>query len=182
MFHDLDATLAQLLLRELVATYPDIKTDNISFAAPDDEFRRGGYKSPTLNLFLYDVRENWELRSSEWTYERRNGRVTRQGPPIRVDCAYLITAWSAESGPQAVAAEHRLLGNVARALLKHRQLPDGVIQGGQQPGQAPTSCRTKPATISAVATRKTPRRAASAARCSARALRMAPSSCMRSSC
>jgi hypothetical protein len=128
MFQDLDATLGKLLLRELTPKYR-IGEDNISFAAPDEEFRKSGFASPTIGVFLYDIRENHELRSNEWTQERHNGNITRQRPPVRVDCSYLVTTWSSESGGAGVAAEHQLLGDVMRALLRYRRLPAELLQG-----------------------------------------------------
>ena len=57
----------------------------------------------------------------------------------------------------------------------------GAIQGGQQPGHAPAICRRKPTAISTIEKMNVPRRADMAARCNARALRMADSSWCRSS-
>lgn len=123
MFQDLDDTLETLLRR-------DLSLDNIaiSFAAPDSNFPPIEVVPPAIDLFLYDIRENLTLRSNEWTDTRQpNGHVVRQRPAIRVDCSYLITAWSSASN--AVRDEHRLLGDVMRVLLRYRKLPDEVLQG-----------------------------------------------------
>src|SRR5690606_29327792 len=101
-----------LLAQELAAAYKNFSQDNVSFVTPDAEFRNQGGTSVSLNLFLYDVRENWELRSNEVQIAQQNGTFTGQRPPARVDCSYLITAWSPEKGPSGIAAEHRLLGQV----------------------------------------------------------------------
>ncbi len=123
MFQDLDDTLAVLLQREL-------PLDNvaISFAAPDNTFPPIEVTPPAIDFFLYDIRENLALRSNEWTDVRQpNGNVSRQRPSTRVDCSYLITAWSSAS--DAVRDEHRLLGEVLRVLLRYRRLPADVLQG-----------------------------------------------------
>lgn len=140
MLHHLDATISELLLRELGKSYR-LSAANISFAAPDEEFRKAGFTSPTLNLFLYDVRENWELRSNEPSYRRDERGVTRAQPPARVDCSYLITVWSSSGGNAIVADEHALLGDVARVLLRHRRIPAEVLQGDLKGAEPPLRAR-----------------------------------------
>ncbi len=133
MLNDLDKTLETLLKSELP---PDlVEQVQISFATPDAQFPPSGVTLPAIDLFLYDVRENWELRSSEWQIERRNGQVSRQPPPARVDCSYLITAWSGDADKPA-EQEHYFLGEVMQVLLRYRKLPGEVLQGSLK-GQAP---------------------------------------------
>jgi len=109
----------------------------ISFATPDDQFPSQSVTLPAIDLFLYDVRENLELRSNELSLERRgDGTATRTRSPVRVDLSYLITAWPSESVPNPAEDEHRLLGEVMRVLLRYRTLPEDVLQGelrGQRP-------------------------------------------------
>ena len=135
MFDDLDKTLEQLLRNEL----PPILLEHvsISFIAPDGEFPPAAVALPAINIFLYDVRENRDLRSSEWFLERRDdGSTTRQRAPVRVDCSYLITAWPSDAAPNPAADEHKLLGEVLRVLLRHPIIPEVLLQGslaGQEP-------------------------------------------------
>lgn len=140
MIDDLDKSLEALLRRELPASL--VSQVTISFAAPDAEFPPQSVTLPAINFFLYDVRENRELRSNEWAVERAElGTVRRRRAPVRIDCAYLITAWVSGSVPNPAQDEHRLLGQVMRVLLRHHTLPPGVLQGalrGQEP-ELPTS-------------------------------------------
>src|SRR3954465_15092758 len=107
MIDDLDRTLEELLKHALPARL--VESVSISFAAPDSQFPPAAVTLPAINLFLYDVRENRDLRSAEWMIERReNGTATRQRPPVRVDCSYLVTAWPSEAAPNASQDEHRL--------------------------------------------------------------------------
>ena len=135
MIHDLDMTLETLLKHELPPTLVEQVT--ISFATPDGQFPPPSVSLPAIDLFLYDVRENRELRSNEWLVERQsNGMTTKKRPPVRVDCSYLITTWASEGSPNPAQDEHRLLGEVMQALLHHRILPAAVLQGslaGQEP-------------------------------------------------
>src|SRR5882762_5221017 len=106
MFQDLDATLAELVRDGL-----SLRNVTISFASPDDQFPPSGVTLPAVAFFLYDVRENVDLRTNQWEDMRQpNGVITRKRPPMRVDCSYLITAWPSEVAPNPAQDEHRLLG------------------------------------------------------------------------
>jgi hypothetical protein len=132
MFQDLDATLAALLDAEL-----SVENVAVSFAAPDDQFPPSGVSLPAIAFFLYDVRENQELRPNRWELEREpNGMVTRKRPPVRVDCSYLMTAWPSPSAPDPAQDEHRLLGEVLKVLLRYPKIPEAYLRGelvGQEP-------------------------------------------------
>jgi uncharacterized protein DUF4255 len=132
VFHDLDATLAALLAGELAL--PGVA---VSFAGPDDQFPPSTVPLPAVAFFLYDVRENTELRATVWdTGQGADGVVTRTRPPVRVDCSYLITAWPGEAAPDPARDEHRLLGEVLKVLLRHRRIPERYLTGelvGQEP-------------------------------------------------
>ena len=132
MFQDLDATLAKLVREEL-----SLKNITISFASPDDQFPPSGVTLPAIVLFLYDVRENVDLRTNQWETDKQpNGVTTRKRPPVRVDCSYLITAWPSQTAPNPAQDEHRLLGEVLKVLLRHRRIPEQYLYGeliGQEP-------------------------------------------------
>jgi len=135
MINDLDATLSALLKREL----PSALTDQVqlSFATPDGEFPPQSVTLPAIDLFLYDIRENLDLRSNE-VYLDYNGSGTaiKSRAPARIDFSYLITAWPSESVPEPAEDEHHLLGEVMRVLLCYKHIPEDILQGellGQQP-------------------------------------------------
>jgi hypothetical protein len=125
---DLDETITAMLKDGLPDDFAN--QIQISFAAPDDQFPPKGVTLPALDLFLYDVRENLELRSSEFYIERNpDGTATKTWAPARVDFSYLITAWPSESVRDPAEDEHRLLGEVMRVLLRHRTLPRTALHG-----------------------------------------------------
>ena len=128
MIDDLDRTIAALLRRELPPALA--QQVQISFATPDDQFPPQSVTLPAIDMFLYDVRENLELRSSE-VYLQRNsdGTAIRTRAPVRVDFSYLVTAWPSSTVPDPAQDEHRLLGEVMRALLRHRTIPEDLLQG-----------------------------------------------------
>lgn len=135
MIDDLDRAVEELLKRELSPGL--VEQVGISFAAPDSEFPPSSVSLPAVDLFLYDVRENLELRNTGWTLEHRDdGTTWRRRNPVRVDCSYLITAWASESSTTRALDEHRLLSEVMQVLLKHPTIPEVLLQGslkGQEP-------------------------------------------------
>ncbi|HEY9297452.1 MAG TPA: DUF4255 domain-containing protein [Phormidium sp.] len=131
MLQDLDKTLEQLLKRELPRT--STGEVNISFAAPDNQFATDASQGLTINLFLYDIRENLELRSNDWLVQRQSdGTALKYQPPARVDCSYLITVWS-----KSHEDEHRWLGEVMKVLLRYPKIPAEFLQGSLQGKEPP---------------------------------------------
>jgi len=86
---------------------------DVSFAAPDRDWAAGVSK-PTVNLFLWDVRPNADQAELGLvTVTGDDGRIIRRGPASRIDCRFLVTAWTRE-----VRDEHALLGRVLTAVLR----------------------------------------------------------------
>jgi hypothetical protein len=127
MFHYLDLTLQELLKRRLPKFLGDPL--EVSFQAPDTEFasKAAQTKIPIVDLFLYDVRENRELRTVEpWIERTPDGKAEIKPAPVRIDCSYLITAWSNEDKTGALE-QHELLGEVTKVLLSYPTLPQEVL-------------------------------------------------------
>jgi hypothetical protein len=125
---DLDRTLRAVIAAEV----PDLPGDHLHFEPPDADFTPA---VPALDLFLYDVRENRELRSNDWQLDRPgNGQVTKQRAPRRVDCSYLITAWAGDP-----LSEHLLLGRLVTALLRAPVIAGDAPQGELAGQTLPTS-------------------------------------------
>jgi hypothetical protein len=126
MLNDLTTSLRTILAdTDLPALIHD---SDIAFDRPADTYSPG---KTTINLFLYDVRENVELRSSEPVVERKNGVATISQPPLRVACSYQITAWidSSSTGEQAILAQHQLLGEVLRVFARMPTIDPKYLQG-----------------------------------------------------
>jgi hypothetical protein len=102
MFELLDEALTGLLNDPAIKTpFPELFDANVDFGTPDKNFP---YSQETLDLFLYETRENRELGDPVPIIERRNGISTRRRPPLRVDLAYVVTAWSQKTGTAKPAA------------------------------------------------------------------------------
>jgi hypothetical protein len=140
MIDDLDRTLAALLEQELPSGLVEQVT--VTFATPNDQFPPPSVALPAVDLFLYDLRENRELRRVEPDIERRNGVVFQTPAPVRVDCSYLVTAWASDSSTTPAYDEHRLLGEVMRVLLRHRTLPESVLRGSLRDQEQPPPATT----------------------------------------
>ncbi|HEX2294325.1 MAG TPA: DUF4255 domain-containing protein [Actinomycetota bacterium] len=98
---------------------------DVSFEAPSKAWaaRRN---SPTVNVYLYDIREDLERRPGGYEEIRRpvDGRevvVDRRMPPRLFALSYLVSAWT-----QRPEDEHRLLGALLSCLLRNPVLPSGL--------------------------------------------------------
>ena len=121
MINDLDESIKQLLIKKGALNSTEV---NISFEAPSRDWATSQSK-PAINIYLYDIHENHELRSYEWTVERNNNRTaTRKKAPLRVAFSYLVTVWAKDMGD-----EHRLLGHLMAVLCRHHSLPEDILQG-----------------------------------------------------
>lgn len=131
MIHDLDQTLENLIQSKILSPQGLQDQVAISFAPPDDQFQASLGTNLTINLFLYEITENLELRTQEWHYERQPGESSNQirvSPPTRVDCSYLITVWSSSSESQ-VRDEHQMLGLLMQDLCRYSYLPKDILSG-----------------------------------------------------
>jgi hypothetical protein len=83
--------------------------------------------APTVNLYLYDIREDVRRRPAGYLEERdpESGAVVMRRPAPRFfKLSYLVTAWT-----QRPEDEHRLLDNLLRTFLKYDALPDHLVVG-----------------------------------------------------
>jgi Pvc16 N-terminal domain len=121
MLHLLDDSL-EAFLRGAVPL-PRREVD-VSFDAPDRDWS-ARVSRPTINLYLWDVRRNKDQREAGVeVVQGENGRPLRRPPLPRVDCRYLVTAWTSD-----VRDEHSLLGATLAALLVHPEVEPRYLQG-----------------------------------------------------
>lgn len=118
---DLDETLRLLLRREL--SKHGFEGVEIAFEAPAREWS-GKLTSPTVNLFLYDLREAVERAEGTGQEVRGNGGAVEHRPPLKLELTYAVTAWT-----KAVEDEHRLLSQVLAVLFSYRSVPDDILDG-----------------------------------------------------
>jgi hypothetical protein len=124
MLHLLDETLEAFLRAEVPLPARQI---DVSFDAPDSEWGAAVTK-PTVNLFLWEVRQNTSERESGMEFVEEEGVRGWRPPKPRVDCRYLVTAWTTE-----VQDEHSLLGSLLATLLTRREIAAEHLQGAYAP-------------------------------------------------
>ena len=119
MIHDVDETLRALIERDVIDAGVDI-----SFEAPNKEWASRQNK-PTVNAFLYDIREDVSRRDvAPQPVRDESGVITGRRPPARrLRLSYLLTAWT-----QRPEDEHRLLSALLRGFLRGDQLPEAAIK------------------------------------------------------
>ena len=147
VFQDLDLTIKALLEQELPDLFgpgaaPPVALD---FTAPDSD-SMAKLSRPAITCFLYDIRENLELRQGGYSTETnlQTKIATQQRPQPRVDCSYLFNVWPQEADPAPWQTEHRILDELSAALLRYRKIPEAVLQGslvGQEPPLRATGLR-----------------------------------------
>jgi hypothetical protein len=131
---DLDQTLKTLLERRIPL---DPGAVEISFACPTRAWA-SALRAPAINLYLFDVRENAELRVVQMFTENRSDRPSgRRIPPVHLDISYIITAWAPD-----VEAEHRLLWQTLVALLREPVIGEDVLVGTLREAGPPTRTHT----------------------------------------
>jgi hypothetical protein len=132
---DLDEALRLLLKRELAKH--GFEGVEIAFDAPSKEWS-SKLTNPTVDLYLYDLREASDRAEMTPVEQRTNGQATVISPPLQLELSYAVTAWT-----KAVEDEHRLLSQVLAILFSYRRLPgellEGLLDGGTSLRNAETS-------------------------------------------
>jgi Pvc16 N-terminal domain/Carboxypeptidase regulatory-like domain len=124
MLDDLDATMKAMLTD--AAAPAAVRNADISFDTPDKDFAP---TQPTLSVFLHEVAENRGLRDEARIIERTGNTYTSRLPSLRLDCTYLITAWSVQAGGLKTQEEHNLLGLTLIWVSGFPVIDDRFVQG-----------------------------------------------------
>jgi hypothetical protein len=121
VIHEVDDALRQLLRHEVLRS-GDV---DIVLEAPTKDWaaRRN---APTVNLYLYDIREDMRRKSRGRINEYdEQGKITaRHLPPRYFKLSYLVTAWT-----QRPEDEHRLLSALLMSMLAYDALPVEMLSG-----------------------------------------------------
>ncbi|WHZ21111.1 MAG: hypothetical protein OJF47_000223 [Nitrospira sp.] len=133
MIDDLSKTLKAVLHDPAFAIqFPELAGAEILFDRPVDPFTPA---QSTVDVFLYDLRENLDLRLNEPTATRVNNQVVTHPAALRLACSYLVTAWPV-GGNDLPLQEQKLLAQVLRVLSRYPTIPASFLQGslvGQDP-------------------------------------------------
>lgn len=121
MIHEVDDALRTLVRTEALEN----GQVSVTFDAPTREWA-AKVNAPTVNLYLYDIREDMRRRE-RGLHNDYNGDgvvVSRRRPPRYFKLSYLITAWT-----RRPEDEHRLLSALLTCLLQHDALPTRLLTG-----------------------------------------------------
>jgi hypothetical protein len=141
MLNLLDELLRKILMEQvesLRATADSPSSANkvdetqIGFQPPDSDWSTvvKGRNVNALNLYLVDLRENRKLRTNERERRVENGVALDLPAPTRLDCHYLISAWSPTditTQTTPTLDEHLLLYQTTAVLLKNAPLNPSKI-------------------------------------------------------
>jgi len=119
MIEKVDDLLEEMFKNELRATYGAV---DVVIDPPTRQWTLG-VNSPTLNLYLHDLRENNKLRGQQpaWTLEGNGHDVAIRQRPLIFDLHYMVTAWAKQP-----RQEHQLLMEALLVLLRcENSLPAG---------------------------------------------------------
>jgi hypothetical protein len=136
---DVDEVLKKLLIHEIEIKGNEV---DIKFDQPKREWS-SRLSKPTINLFLFDIRENLRLRGAEQyrTINRPDGVSEIKRNPVRMDLRYLMSAWVKD--PED---EHLLLASAINGLLRNPFLPEKFLTKNlkNQPAPMPLEVATFP--------------------------------------
>lgn len=121
MIHDVDESLLALVRRDAL----NGSRVEVVFEAPTRDWV-AKRNAPTIDLYLYDIREDLARREVVWEEVRdEGGRVVERRPPSRrFKLSYLVTAWT-----QRPEDEHRLLASLLSCFVRHETMPDDLLAG-----------------------------------------------------
>lgn len=118
MIHELHGTLQRLLYEKGRVSPDDV---DVRFDAPRREWVTSLIR-PTLNFFLFDVRENTDLRSTNLQSTKGNGVTQFRLPPRRFDLRFMVSAITTMAED-----EHHLLWRAMVTLLKFTDIPRDLL-------------------------------------------------------
>lgn len=116
-------TLAEILAGGTSLT----STEQIDFSHPSN--RKEEAAGPTLNLYIYDIRESKQMQHSGRQVERKITRALQPAPinwsPNWFDISILLTAWD-----RTTLGECHMMSEAITVLLRHRLLREEFLVSG----------------------------------------------------
>ncbi|MYV48034.1 DUF4255 domain-containing protein [Streptomyces sp. SID2888] len=121
MIHEVDEALRTMFRTDALTGGQVV----VVFDAPTRDWA-AKVNAPTVNLYLYDIREDMRRRERGLLneYDEQGTVVARRRPPRYFKLSYLITAWT-----RRPEDEHRLLSSLLSCLLRYEALPADQLTG-----------------------------------------------------
>ena len=96
----------------------------VTILAPDEA---GGERR--VNLFLYKVMENPELKNLDWQ-ARADNTSQLVPPPLSLNLYYLMTAYAPNDGETGNSTDHEVLGDAMRVFYENSIVPSEYLTPG----------------------------------------------------
>jgi hypothetical protein len=126
----LDEVLESMLRDRVPLAEPEV---GVAFDAPNAEWSASLIR-PTVNLFLWAVGPSDSGGEAGMAVYEENGRKVRRPPHPRLQCSYLVTAWTTD-----VADEHQLLGSMLAVVLKEPKVATTFLPPGRSDIEPPVT-------------------------------------------
>ncbi len=117
-------------LKNYISEASSILDNDINLILPKKEWVDSpSTKNPKVNIYLFEIKENLELRENEWqTIHSVNGSVQKKKPDVRIDLFYIMTFYgqtpeSSNAVIGAVEEEQRYLSEVLSIVYNHDYIP-----------------------------------------------------------
>lgn len=121
MIHEVTESLEAFLKQP--GLQPPLRDAAIRFDRPTDPY---ALDQTTVNVFLFEVRENLDLRFNEPVTRRVGGQSLVEPPAYRANCLYLVTAWPV-GGTDLPKQEHQLLAQVLQLIAGAPVIPPAFL-------------------------------------------------------
>ncbi|MDE1466049.1 Pvc16 family protein [Spartinivicinus poritis] len=130
----ISASIKEMITKEVINKF-DIE---INFDVPDAEFVSKIGSKPVINIYLYDLIENYELRYSDsltTLITVNDGNGDEPSPtltsniryrPTFVNLSFLITAWSRSQNNKSIV-EQQILSNIVSGIGKFECIPINIL-------------------------------------------------------
>lgn len=118
MLEHVDDSLESLLRAAVPLSSTDV---DVTFEAPDREWS-AKLTRPTVNVFLWDIRQSTAHASSGMRTVIRDGVHVHQPAFPVIEMRYVVTAWTSDHGD-----ERTLLAGLIRALLANPTVPHEFV-------------------------------------------------------
>jgi hypothetical protein len=124
VLHQLNELLKKMILEDRAAGAPRSSSVDVSFETPTREWSQL-VSRPTVNLFLYDLRENHARREMTWarSVDDSGRQASMRRRPIRVDASYLVTCWT-----RVAEDAHDLLWGVLETFIGNPTIPSSAFK------------------------------------------------------
>ena len=123
------AEMINIVNKALTAYFADhinISESDMSFQKPKKDWINSTAATtvPQMSIYLFDIRENIELRNNEWQSKNYDTAIKRKKPDVRIDLFYIITFYSRNTNiDESIKEEHKWLSETLSVVYNNTYIP-----------------------------------------------------------